>query len=109
MIIRDSWWYSWLTQCATSWKVACSFPAGVTGIFHCLNPSGRTMHPGSIQPLREMSTRGNSWSVKAATLPPSCAVCLEIWEPQPSGILRACSGLYTDRITLPALRNTLAN
>jgi len=24
------------------------------------------------------------------TLPPSCAECLEIWEPQPSGTLRAC-------------------
>jgi len=27
------------------------------------------------------------------TLPPSCADCLEIWEPQPSGALRACPGL----------------
>ena len=27
-------------------------------------------------------------------LPPSCADCLEIWEPQLPGILRACSGLY---------------
>jgi len=27
------------------------------------------------------------------TLPPSCADCLEIWEPQPPGSLRACPGL----------------
>jgi hypothetical protein len=27
------------------------------------------------------------------TLPPSCADCLEIWEPQPSGTLRACNGI----------------
>jgi hypothetical protein len=27
------------------------------------------------------------------TLPPSCADCLEIWEPQPPGNLRACPGL----------------
>ena len=27
------------------------------------------------------------------TLPPSCVDCLEIWEPQPPGTLRACSGL----------------
>ena len=27
------------------------------------------------------------------TLPLSCADCLEIWEPQPPGILRACPGL----------------
>jgi hypothetical protein len=25
------------------------------------------------------------------TLPPSCADCLEIWEPQPPGAVRACS------------------
>ena len=28
-----------------------------------------------------------------ATLPPSCADCLEIWEPQPPGTLRVCLGL----------------
>jgi hypothetical protein len=26
-------------------------------------------------------------------LPPSCADCPEIWEPQPPGTLRACPGL----------------
>jgi hypothetical protein len=31
--------------------------------------------------------------VRLTTLPPSCADCLEIWEPQPPGILRACPGL----------------
>jgi hypothetical protein len=31
--------------------------------------------------------------VGLTTLPPSCACCLEIWEPQPPGIFRACSGL----------------
>ena len=32
--------------------------------------------------------------VGLTTLPPSCAECLEIWEPQTPGTLRACSGLY---------------
>ena len=27
------------------------------------------------------------------TFPPSCADCLEIWEPQPRGTLRACPDL----------------
>jgi hypothetical protein len=27
------------------------------------------------------------------TLPPSCANCREIWEPQPPGTLRACNGI----------------
>ena len=31
--------------------------------------------------------------VELTTLPPSCADCLEIWEPQPPGTLRACPGL----------------
>jgi hypothetical protein len=26
-------------------------------------------------------------------LPPSCADCLKIWEPQPPGTLGACQGL----------------
>jgi len=32
-------------------------------------------------------------SVGLTNLPPSCTYCLEIWEPQPSGTLRACPGL----------------
>ena len=31
--------------------------------------------------------------VGLTTLPPSCADCLEIWEPQPPGSLWACPGL----------------
>jgi hypothetical protein len=27
------------------------------------------------------------------TLPPSCADCLEIWDPQPPGSLRVCPGM----------------
>jgi hypothetical protein len=34
-----------------------------------------------------------SWCIGLTTLPPSCADCLEIWELQPPGILRACPGL----------------
>jgi len=31
--------------------------------------------------------------VGLTTLPPSCVDCVEIWEPQPPGTLRACPGL----------------
>jgi hypothetical protein len=54
---------------------------------------------GSTQPLSEMSTRNISWGDKRGrcvgltTLAPSSADCLEIWEPQPPGTLRACPGL----------------
>jgi len=34
-----------------------------------------------------------SQCIGLTTLPPSCAECLEIWEPQPPGALRACPGL----------------
>ena len=67
--------------------------------YHWHNPSGRTMVPGLTQPLTEMSTRNISRGDKGGrcvaltTLPPSCVDCLEIWEPQPPGTLRACPGL----------------
>jgi hypothetical protein len=89
-------WCSWLRHCATSRKVA--------GSIHWHNPSGRTMALGSTQPLTEMSTRnislggGGGVGVKGGRcvglkiIPPSCANCLQIWEPQPPGVLRACPG-----------------
>jgi hypothetical protein len=58
---------------------------------------------GSTQPLTQMSTGNNTGGgggggkgglcVRLTTLPPSCADCLEIWEPQAPGTLRACPGL----------------
>jgi len=49
----------------------------------------------------EMSTSNIPWGggrkggrcIGLTTLPPSCTDCLEIWEPQPPGTLKACSGL----------------
>jgi hypothetical protein len=40
-------------------------PDGVIGIFHRFSPSGFAMALRSTQPLKEMSTRGISWTVKA--------------------------------------------
>jgi len=34
------------------------------------------------------------------TLQPSCADCLEIWEPYPPGTPRACPGLYREFFTI---------
>jgi hypothetical protein len=53
---------------------------------------------GRLSLLTEMSTRNVSWGkgsrcVGLTTLPPSCADCLKIWEPQPAGTLRARQGL----------------
>jgi len=37
--------------------------------------------------------------VRLTTLPPSCADCLEIWEPHPLRTLRACPSLKWDCFT----------
>jgi len=47
-------------QCATSRKVVCSFPEGVTAIIPWLNSSNHTVALGSTQFLTEMSTRNIS-------------------------------------------------
>jgi hypothetical protein len=90
---------SWLRQCTTKRKVAGSIPDGVIGIFHWHNPSGRTMALGvdsasNRNEYQEYFLGGKGGRcVELTTLPPSCADCLEIWEPQPPGTLRACPGL----------------
>ena len=84
---------------ATSRMVAGSITDDVIGNFHLHNPSGRIMFLELTQPPTEMSTRNISlWGkggrcVRLTNLPPSCADCLEIWESQPPGTLRACPGL----------------
>jgi hypothetical protein len=98
-------WRRWLRHCATSRKVAGSILDGVIGIFHWHNPSDRTMSLGWTQPVTEVSTRNISWGskggrcVELTTLPPSGAKCLEIWKPQPPGIV---SPFIT---SFPQLRN----
>jgi hypothetical protein len=61
---------------------------------------------GLTQPLTEMSTSTISWSkggrcVGLTTLPTSCADCLEIWEPQHPGTLRAVEAYNGIALPLP--------
>ena len=55
--------------------------------------------PWGLQPLTEKSTKSTSWWGKGSrcvgltNLLPSCADCLEMWESQLPGALRACPGL----------------
>ena len=93
LLLRATRWH-----CATNRKVSGSILDGVVGIFRWHNPSGRTVALRSTQPLTEMSTSNISFGGKdgrcvGLTLPPSCADCLEMWEPQPAGTLRVCPGL----------------
>jgi len=59
-----------------------------------MSPFGCTMVLWSTQPLTDLSTRNVSRGSKGdryvglTTLPPSCADCLEIWEPQTNATLR---------------------
>jgi hypothetical protein len=58
---------------------------------------------GSIQPLTEINTRNISVSdrcVGLTTLPSSWANYHEMWEPQPPGSLRHCTGIAL-RLHLP--------
>ena len=85
--------------------LAGSIPDGVIEISHWHTPSLYTMALGSTQPLTEMSTRNNSWGIKAAGgygWQP-CHIRMPIvWKSgnlsllEPSGIFQACRG-----ITLP--------
>ena len=94
-------------------EVAGSISDLVTASFHWHNPSGLTMALGPTHPLKEMSSRNISWGGKGGwclglTLPPR-AYCLEIWEPQLLGTIRACNrspqGLITpcNRVILEKL------
>jgi len=84
--------------CFTSRKVAGSIPDGVSGIFHW---QSFWSHYG---PEVDSASNRNEYQeyflggkggrcVRLTTLPPSCADCHEIWEPHPSGTLRACPDL----------------
>jgi len=68
------------------------------GIFHSHKPFIRTIALRSTQSLAEMSTRNvpGGRCVGLTTLPPSCADCLEICEPQPPRTVQTCT-----RIALP--------
>jgi len=68
---------------------------------------------GTTQPLTEMSTGNIYWGEggrgRVTALPPSCADCHEIWEPQLPGTLTACQGIALRLPTPPCYRHIRAN
>jgi hypothetical protein len=64
---------------------------------HC-NFHWQSLRPPCSPGVNWASNR-NEYQGTELTLPPSCAKCPEIWEPQPPAALRACPGLYRDSFT----------
>ena len=80
----------------TSRKVAGSISNGVIGIFHWHLPHcGPGVDSASNRNEYQEYFLGGKGGrcVGLTTLPPLCADCLEIWEPQPPATLRASPGL----------------
>ena len=96
---RGTRWRSWLKHCATSRKFAGSIPDGYHWNFSLTQSFRAHYGPGIDSACNRNEYQEYSLGCKGGrcvgltTLPPSCADCLEIWEPQPPGTLRACPGL----------------
>jgi len=80
---------------AISRKIAGAIYDGFVGIFYWHNPYNRGVNSASdkneYQEYFLWSKDGRC--VGLTTLPPSCADCLEVWEPQTSANFRARLGL----------------
>ena len=78
----------------TSQKVAGSIPDGVIELILPVDLWPGVDSPSHRNEYKEyfLGAKGGR-CVGLTTLPPSCADCLEIWEPQPPGTLGACPGL----------------
>ena len=105
ILVANERYVDWSTA-LTSRKVTGSITDGVIGIFHwhkCFRSHcGPGVDSASIRNEYQGYFLGGKGGrcVGLTTLPPSCADCLEIWEPQPPGTLWACPGLQWDCFTL---------
>jgi hypothetical protein len=89
----------WLRQCATSRKVAGYISDGVTGILHWPDPGINSATNRNDYDEYLLGSK-DGMCIQLTTLTPSCAVCLEIWEPEPCGPHGARPGLYRDYFTV---------
>jgi hypothetical protein len=80
-------WHSWLRHCTTSRKVAGSIPDSQSFRPHY----GPGIYSASNRNEYQEYFLGDKGGrcVVMTSLPRSCADCLEIWEPQPLGMLFA--------------------
>jgi hypothetical protein len=79
-------WRSWLRHRATSRKL--------TGSTQSFRPhyGPRVDLTSNKNEYQEYFLGGKGGRCVGLTVPPSCADCLEIWQPQPPGSLWACTG-----------------
>jgi len=78
-------------DCATTRKVAGSFPDGVIGTLHWHNLSSRAMASNRSEYQDYFLGGKGGQCVGLTILPPSHAGSLEIWGPQPAGTLLGLS------------------
>jgi hypothetical protein len=91
--------YLFLPHCKKK-RVAGSIPDRFIGIFHWINPSGRSMELDSFSYinkyqnflLRVKAARAYGWQTYHLHVP----IVYKLWQPQPPGALGACPGLYRD-------------
>jgi hypothetical protein len=78
-----------LWACATSRKVPGSIPGRVTGDFFRIIRQVHVLGVDSASKNEYQDVPGGKGGrcEGVTTLPPSCAECLEIWEPKPPGPL----------------------
>jgi len=105
IIKRGTQWCSWSRHCVTSQKVVGS----ILRWCHLDFPSTQSFQP-HYEPGVDSACDRNEYQgyflgakgsqcMGLTMFPPSCANCLEIWEPEPPGMLRTCPGLYRDCFT----------
>jgi hypothetical protein len=92
-------WRIWFRHSPKGRKVAGSIAGGSLGFFIDLillidSASSRSQYQEYF-----LWDKG-CLCVGLTNIPPSCADCLEIWEPHPLGTSRACPRLYRDCFTL---------
>ena len=85
----------WLRSCATNRMVAGSIPAGVTGCFIDIKSFLSHYGPGVDSASNRSEYQEYLLGVKAATLPPSCAIVTKSGNLnflEPSGPVQTCNG-----------------
>jgi hypothetical protein len=91
--VRDMQWGSWLMP------EACSFdsPLESLGLFHCPNPTSRSVALGSIQSLTEKCMKGVPWGWVSG----KGGRCLRLTTMSPLGLIYRCHAIPMSANAMP--------